>query len=137
MQPGLVSQQITIIKQVRNKHGILFNGNIGLPGGAGGNDWRCICGNIVFHVEKSCPNFALSVKGSKKEITQVDVREHGSDNLEPMKKSGESWTISKTLKGPLNIHLVAEGGGWRVLDDVIPEGWKARTDYPTKLQFGA
>jgi hypothetical protein len=78
-----------------------------------------------------------SVKGSNKEITQVEVRGHGSDNLEPMKKSGESWTISKTLKGPLNIHLVAEGGGWRVLDDVIPEGWKARTDYPTKLQFGA
>jgi hypothetical protein len=95
------------------------------------------CGNIVLHVEKSCPNFALNVKGSNKEITQVDVREHGSDNFEPMKKSEESWTISKILKGPLNIRLVAEGGGRRVQDDVIPEGWKEGTDYPTKLQFGA
>jgi hypothetical protein len=69
------------------------------------------CGNIVLQVEKSCPNFALSVKGSNKEITQVDVREHGSDNLEPMTKSGESWTISKTLKGPLNIRLGREGEG--------------------------
>jgi hypothetical protein len=62
----------------------------------------------------------------------VDVREHGSDNLEPMKKSVESWTISRTLKGPLNIRLIAEGGGRCVEDDVIPEGWKAGTDYPTK-----
>ena len=95
------------------------------------------CENIVFTVQKSSPDFALSVKGSKKKITQVDVREHGADTMEPMKKSGDSWTINKSLKGPLNIRLRAEGGGSRVQDDVIPENWKAGTDYPTKLQFGA
>ncbi|TVU26612.1 hypothetical protein EJB05_29166, partial [Eragrostis curvula] len=92
-------------------------------------------GNIVFHVEKSSPNFALSIKGSNKAITKVDVREYGADNFDPMTKSGESWTISKTFKGPLNIRLIAEGGGRRVQDNVIPENWKAGTDYPTKLQF--
>ncbi|KAK3118070.1 hypothetical protein QOZ80_9AG0670420 [Eleusine coracana subsp. coracana] len=94
------------------------------------------CGDIIFQVDKSSPNFALTVKGSKKEITQVDVREYGSDNFESMTKSGESWTISKPLKGPLNIRLRAEGGGSRVQDDVIPKTWKAGTDYPTKLHFG-
>jgi hypothetical protein len=95
------------------------------------------CENIVFYVEKSSPDFALTVKGSNKKITQVDIREHGSDNFEPMKKSGESWTITKSLKGPLNVRLGVEGGGKRVQDDVIPKDWKAGTDYPTKLQFGA
>ena len=97
-----------------------------------GSAW---CGNIIFHVEKSSPNIALTVKESKKEITQVDIREHNSDNLEPMTKSGNSWTFSKPLKGPLNIRLTSEGGGHRVQDDVIPKNWKAGTDYPTKLQF--
>jgi hypothetical protein len=67
----------------------------------------------------------------------VDDREHGSDNFEPMKKSGESWTITKSLKDPLNVRHGAEEGGKHVQDDVIPEDWKAGTDYPTKLQFGA
>nr|AAP80171.1 pollen allergen Cyn d 15 [Cynodon dactylon] len=98
-----------------------------------GHAW---CVNIIFHVEESSPKFALSIKDSAKEITQVDVREHGADNMDPMTKSGDSWTIDKPLKGPLNIRLRAEGGGSRVQDDVIPENWKAGTDYPTKLHFG-
>jgi hypothetical protein len=39
MQPGFGHSTITIIKQVRNKHVILFNVNVGLPGDAGGDDW--------------------------------------------------------------------------------------------------
>jgi hypothetical protein len=31
------------------------------------------CGNIVLQVEKSCPNFALNVKGSNKEITLLGM----------------------------------------------------------------
>ena len=94
------------------------------------------CGKIVFHVEKSSPNFALSVKDSNKEIVEVDIREKSSNYLEPMTKSGNSWTIGKPLKGPLSIRLTAKEGGKRVQDDVIPENWKAGTDYTTKLQFG-
>jgi uncharacterized cupin superfamily protein len=41
MQPGLVTLN-NHNHQTRNEHGILFNGNAGLPGGAGGDDWLCI-----------------------------------------------------------------------------------------------
>jgi hypothetical protein len=39
------------------------------------------------------------------------------------------------VKGPISIRLTSEGGTKLEADDVIPEGWKPDTVYPSKLQF--
>jgi hypothetical protein len=41
----------------------------------------------------------------------------------------------KPIKGPISIRITSEGGKMLEQEDVIPEGWKPDTLYPSKLQF--
>ncbi|KAL6661829.1 hypothetical protein ACP70R_001213 [Stipagrostis hirtigluma subsp. patula] len=96
------------------------------------------CASISFAVKSyEADKFELAVKNSAKEISEVDIKEKGSNDFQPMKKFGDVWCIktSQKLKGPISVRLTCAGGGKRVQDDVIPEAAKAGSSYESTLSF--
>ncbi|PAN52052.1 hypothetical protein PAHAL_9G639200 [Panicum hallii] len=97
---------------------------------------------IAFHVEKGCnPNYlALLLKyaAGDGDIVGVDIKEKGAKEYQSLKHSwGAIWRMDtpKPIKGPISIRITSEGGKTLEQEDVIPEGWKPDTLYPSKLQF--
>ncbi|RCV10833.1 hypothetical protein SEVIR_2G145900v4 [Setaria viridis] len=70
-------------------------------------------------------------------ISEVEVKEKGANDFSELKESpAGTWTLDSTapLKGPFSIRFAAKSGGYRVVDDAIPEGFKSGSVYKTSLQ---
>ncbi|KAG8088090.1 hypothetical protein GUJ93_ZPchr0010g10133 [Zizania palustris] len=94
------------------------------------------CGtDFTVHVEKgSCPTKLSLV--TNVEVSEVEIREKGSNDFLECKGSGTKWTIEskEPLKGPFAVRLTLKNGGYRVDDAAIPEEWKVDSVYKTKIQ---
>jgi hypothetical protein len=78
-----------------------------------------------------------SIQNSNEEMPKTKVEE-GRQRVPVLKHSwGAIWRMDapKPIKGPISIRITSEGGKMLEQEDVIPEGWKPDTLYPSKLQF--
>uniref|UniRef100_A0A0E0ACV2 Expansin-like CBD domain-containing protein n=1 Tax=Oryza glumipatula TaxID=40148 RepID=A0A0E0ACV2_9ORYZ len=71
-------------------------------------------------------------------ISEVEIKEKGSKDWVALKESStNTWTIKSEapLKGPFSIRFLAKNGGYRVVDDVIPESFTAGSEYKSGINI--
>ncbi|KAF8668410.1 hypothetical protein HU200_052218 [Digitaria exilis] len=95
------------------------------------------CAALTFKAGPGCSDKKLVLIPSIA-ISEVEVKEKGADDFTELKESpAGTWTLdSKTpLKTPLSVRFAAKSGGYRVVDDAIPAGFKSGASYKTSLQL--
>ncbi|OEL27442.1 hypothetical protein BAE44_0011539 [Dichanthelium oligosanthes] len=71
-------------------------------------------------------------------ISEVEVKEKGADDFTELKEGPTgTWTLDgkAPLKTPLSVRFAAKSGGYRVIDDAIPAGFKSGAVYKTSMQL--
>ncbi|WVZ52970.1 hypothetical protein U9M48_003968 [Paspalum notatum var. saurae] len=72
-------------------------------------------------------------------ISEVSIKEKGAmDWSDDLKESpANTWTLKskEPLKGPISVRFAVKNGGYRVVDDVIPAGFKLGSAYKTGVQI--
>uniref|UniRef100_I1Q4C9 Expansin-like CBD domain-containing protein n=1 Tax=Oryza glaberrima TaxID=4538 RepID=I1Q4C9_ORYGL len=71
-------------------------------------------------------------------ISKVEIKEKGSKDWVALKESStNTWTIKSEapLKGPFSIRFLVKNGGYRVVDDVIPESFTAGSEYKSGINI--
>ncbi|CAO2205559.1 unnamed protein product [Urochloa humidicola] len=94
---------------------------------------------LTFQVGKGSKPGHLILTPNVATISDVEIKEHGGDDFSFTLKEGPkgTWTLDtkSPLKYPLCIRFATKSGGYRIADDVIPEGFKAGTTYKTTLSI--
>ncbi|XP_052153438.1 pollen allergen Phl p 2-like [Oryza glaberrima] len=71
-------------------------------------------------------------------ISEVEVKEKGGKDWVALKESSSNtWTLKSEspLKGPFSVRFLVKNGGYRVVDDVIPESFIAGSEYKSGIQL--
>jgi hypothetical protein len=71
-------------------------------------------------------------------ISEVEVKEKGAGDWTGLKESSaNTWTLKTgaKLKGPFSVRFLVKNGGYRVVDDVIPEAFKVGSVYKSGIQL--
>ncbi|KAJ1288890.1 hypothetical protein BS78_02G122900 [Paspalum vaginatum] len=72
-------------------------------------------------------------------ISEVSIKQKGAmDWSDDLKESpANTWTLKskEPIKGPISVRFAVKNGGYRVVDDVIPEGFKPGSVYKTGVQI--
>uniref|UniRef100_A0A0D3GJF3 Expansin-like CBD domain-containing protein n=1 Tax=Oryza barthii TaxID=65489 RepID=A0A0D3GJF3_9ORYZ len=71
-------------------------------------------------------------------ISEVEIKEKGASDWTALKESSSNtWTIKSgsPLKGPFSVRFLVKNGGYRVVDDVIPESFMAGSVYKSGIQL--
>ncbi|KAM0889209.1 hypothetical protein ACQ4PT_003450 [Festuca glaucescens] len=94
-----------------------------------------MCTKVDLTVEKGsdAKKLVLNIKYTRPgdTLAEVELRQHGSEEWEPMTKKGNLWEVksAKPLTGPMNFRFMSKGGMKNVFDEVIPTAFKIGTTY--------
>ena len=69
-------------------------------------------------------------------ISEVEIKEKGDKDWVALKESStNTWSLKSeaTLKGPFSVRFLVKNGGYRVVDDVIPESFTAGSEYKSGI----
>ena len=94
------------------------------------------CAAVSFKTGPGCSATKLVLIPSEA-ISEVEVKKCADDFTALKESPTNTWTLDSTtpLKGPFSIRFAAKSGGYRVVDDAIPTGFKSGPEYKTSLQL--
>lgn len=95
------------------------------------------CSELTFTVGEGSGTLKLKLDASAP-VSEVSVKEKGatdwSDDLKESPPKTFTYHSAETIKGPISVRFSVKGGGYRVVDDLIPDGYKAGKVYKTGVQ---
>ncbi|KAF7062541.1 hypothetical protein CFC21_069128 [Triticum aestivum] len=64
-------------------------------------------------------------------LSEVELRQHGSEEWQPLTKKGDVWEVScsKPLVGPFNFRFLSKNGMKNVFDEVFSTDFKIGKTY--------
>ncbi|EEE66172.1 hypothetical protein OsJ_22260 [Oryza sativa Japonica Group] len=71
-------------------------------------------------------------------ISEVEIREKGGKDWVALKESSTNTCTIKSeapLKGPFSVRFLVKNGGYRVVDNVIPESFMAGSKYKSGINI--
>ncbi|KAM3316692.1 hypothetical protein ACQJBY_034684 [Aegilops geniculata] len=77
---------------------------------------------LALKIDYTRPNDSLS---------EVELRQHGSEEWQPLTKKGDVWEVScsKPLVGPFNFRFLSKNGMKNVFDEVFSTDFKIGKTY--------
>lgn len=95
-------------------------------------------GALTFTIGKDSSSTKLSLV-TNVAISEVSVKEKGaldwSDDLKESPAKTFTLDSKEPIKGPISVRFAVKGGGYRVVDDVIPADFKPNSVYQTGEQI--
>ncbi|KAF7041020.1 hypothetical protein CFC21_050859 [Triticum aestivum] len=95
-----------------------------------------MCGvKVAFTVEKGsgAKKLVLKIDYARPgdSLAEVELRQHGSEEWQPLTKKGGFWEVSSTkdLVGPFNFRFMSENGMRNVFDEVFSTDFKIGETY--------
>ena len=90
---------------------------------------------VSFTVEKGSDKKKLALKidytRPGDSLSEVELRQHGSEEWQPLTKKGDVWEVScsKPLVGPFNFRFLSKNGMKNVFDEVFSTDFKIGKTY--------